>query len=87
MLCAVLCAATAFSYAFIFTHACHECTGGHCPICAQVNALVRNLKRIAEGVRLTAAAICAFLLVIRTVSKKRLEPSSTLVSLKIKLSD
>lgn len=57
VLCAIFCFVMAFSVIFISMEAFHDCTGGSCKICPEIEACVVLIK----GITLVAAAVFIFM--------------------------
>ena len=86
MLCVALCAAMAFSHAFIALETEHECTAEHCKTCAALqscHALIRELSH--AGAAISVIACIAYLLAVLHTYFSKTVQATTLVSLKVKL--
>ena len=76
------------SFSFVALEADHDCIGENCRICCQITAcgyLIRSFAYFAVLLFIFAAA--GTLYVFIDEKQKALLPDSTLVSLKVKLSD
>ncbi len=77
-----------FSAIYIVAEADHDCTGIHCSICAHIQVCKTNLKNLSTALTIIvlnlvlAAVLCLYMVQIRTFSSL-----TTLVSLKVKLSN
>ena len=80
--------AVLFSVVFVVAEANHDCSGEDCPICCQMTVCENTLRAagFAAAVVFFAARIREFVLSKPALAKKQAWNSS-LVSLKVKLSD
>lgn len=80
--------AVLFSVCFIIVKSEHDCSGEDCPTCCQITVCEYTLKslcRVVTAFMLAAFMACfAFLL---TVFTKNLSPNTSLIKLKVKLSN
>lgn len=88
LLCLVVLLAMAFSAFFIVAESGHDCTGGHCAICHQLELCNNLLHSLALAVSVAGLiAIDKFMCRFRrTKHSGRIMPP-TLVALRVKLSD
>lgn len=89
LLCIVLIAALVLSFEFIITHAHHDCSGEHCPICAQLHIAGQIISGI-KAVFIVYAVFSAFhnIFYIADIFYKRGRARLlTLVDLKVMLLD
>ncbi|WP_312428405.1 AraC family transcriptional regulator [Lacrimispora sp.] len=77
-----------FSVFYITAEARHQCIGEDCPICLEVQACVQALNTLGTGIAPVVsvfAAACFFVICVTPVFHRN--PSHTLVSLKVKLTN
>ena len=88
MLAAMLAFTVLFSVAYVAEETNHDCTGAGCAVCQQLN-LCENLLKTVGGAALAAGAMAAIRFCVCKVMLACAEctHSSTLISLKVKLSD
>ena len=76
-----------FSTAFVVAEADHDCTGDHCAICHQI-AICHTLKQLSLGAQVAALAAALTYTLLRTVLPiSNLHTLTTLITLKVKLSN
>ncbi len=77
-----------FSVFFITAEARHNCIGENCPICLEVQACVQALSTLGTGLSTAVAVFAtAHFFVICAITVFHRNPSHTLVSLKVKLTN
>ncbi|MGN1329359.1 MAG: hypothetical protein ACI4V4_06645 [Eubacterium sp.] len=77
-----------FSIFFIAAEADHICcVKDNCPVCCQINACKNNIKNVNTAGGLVFASAVAVFVVILSIGNEEHVSSSTLVMLKIKLSN
>ncbi|WP_395549240.1 MULTISPECIES: hypothetical protein [unclassified Lacrimispora] len=77
-----------FSVFFVTAEARHHCIGENCPICLEVQACVQALSTLLTGLSSAVAVFAAaHFFVICVIPVFRRNPSHTLVSLKVKLTN
>lgn len=89
-LCICICVAAAFllSEAFIITHADHDCTGEHCPICAQIHTIENLLKQLGIAGIAIWVAFFTLLAVFSFVDRGNTRADSiTLITLKVRMNN
>lgn len=88
MLVALLAFAVLFSVAYVAEETDHDCIGAGCAVCQQIS-VCENLIKTVAGAALAAGAMAAVCFCVCKVMLARAEctRSSTLISLKVKLSD
>ncbi|ADL02788.1 hypothetical protein [Lacrimispora saccharolytica] len=77
-----------FSVLFITAESRHNCIGENCPICLEVQACIQVLNNLGTGLFTVAAVFAAtqfFIICTNPVIHRN--PSHTLVSLKVKLTN
>ncbi len=84
---AVYCFVIGISFTFIIVNSEHKCSGVDCPICLEIQRYETIIHNISGGLRKLAIIIfvlCLFAAEI-ILSYRRIQNSTTLVSLKIEL--
>ncbi|MDR1769357.1 MAG: hypothetical protein LBS02_01805 [Hungatella sp.] len=77
-----------FSVFFITAESRHNCIGENCPICLEVQACVQALNTLGTGLSSAVAVFAAaHFFVILVIPVFHRNPSHTLVSLKVKLTN
>lgn len=79
-----------FSALFILTHAKHECTGDHCPVCAEIKLCVEMIHVLREAVRTGFVVFFAYMILLKPIISYMTGPCLrpvSLVSLKIRLNN
>lgn len=77
-----------FSSLFIVENANHDCIGDDCPICYEISVCENTLKAVAYAfVYVGIAALFAVFTFLSPFPKKNSNNSTSLVSLKVKLSN
>lgn len=77
-----------FSVFFITAEARHPCIGENCPICLEVQACVQALSTLGTGLSYSVAVFAtAHFFVICVIPVFHRNPSHSLVSLKVKLTN
>ena len=77
-----------FSVFFITAEIRHNCIGENCPICLEVQACVQALNTLGTGLSVVVAVLGAtHFFVICVIPVFHRNPSHTLVSLKVKLTN
>jgi len=87
VLCLALLCVPLFSFFYIVGHINHECTGSDCPICAQIETSIHNIK---DSKTFYIAALCILIVVVTTAficpaGDVIYHSSITLISLKVEL--
>ena len=76
-----------FSCAYVACAAHHDCIGDGCQICASIEACEQNIKNLVTAVGLAIAVALSYPLFVRAVCSEKPVFRSTLVMLKVKLSN
>lgn len=76
-----------FSCAYVACAAHHDCIGDGCQICASIEACEQNIKNLVTAVGLAIAVAWSYPLFVRAVCSEKPVFRSTLVMLKVKLSN
>lgn len=76
-----------FSVLFIAMEADHDCTGEDCPICYQISVCENTLKSVGQVVLLVVLAAFSDIFISLPSFSKRPADNTTLVTLKVKLSN
>ncbi|MDR0922778.1 MAG: hypothetical protein LBN31_00310 [Hungatella sp.] len=77
-----------FSVFFITAETRHNCIGENCPICLEIQACVQALNTLGTGLASAVAVFAAaHFFVILVIPVFHRNPSHTLVSLKVKLTN
>ncbi|MGL6218910.1 MAG: hypothetical protein ACRC36_12800 [Lacrimispora sphenoides] len=77
-----------FSIFYITAEARHQCIGENCPICLEVQACVQALNTLGTGLAPAVAVFAAaYFFLICVIPVFHRNPSHTLVSLKVKLTN
>lgn len=76
------------STVYIVAESEHDCTGDNCPVCSQILQCETALNTISSAAgAAAAAAVFAYILMAGTVKITSQEPASTLISLKVQLTE
>jgi hypothetical protein len=88
MLSLILIICLTFSFAYVSSHAIHNCSGESCSICAHISAAENFSNNLSNTTAIVPFLflLCLSFLAITFLDSKYL-PNHTLVSLKVKLSN
>lgn len=77
-----------FSEFYIAVEADHDCTGEDCPVCCQITICENTLKSVGQAViAVTLAAFVCVLMIFLPSFAKKTAYNTSLVTLKVKLSN
>ena len=66
----------------------HDCVGDNCPVCSQISQCENTINTVSSAVSIAAvAAVFAYILMAGTVKITSQKPASTLISLKVQLTE
>ena len=72
----------------IYIIAEHDCVGDNCPVCSQISQCENAINTVSSAAGIAAvAAAFAYILMAGTVKITSQKPASTLISLKVQLTE
>ena len=73
---------------YIIAETEHDCVGDNCPVCSQISQCENTINTVSSAVSIAAvAAVFAYILMAGTVKITSQKPASTLISLKVQLTE
>ncbi len=87
LLALAVCFITLFSSFYIAAEADHDCIGESCPLCYQISVCENTLKSLGYGAAVISAAALTCSFAILSGQPKTHLRESTLITLKVKLSN
>ena len=74
---------------YIIAETEHDCVGDNCPVCSQISQCENAINTVssAAGIAAAVAAAFAYILMAGTVKITSQKPASTLISLKVQLTE
>ena len=70
---------------YIIAETEHDCVGDNCPVCSQISQCENAINTVSSAASIAAAA--AYILMAGTVKNTSQKPASTLISLKVQLTE
>ena len=72
---------------YIIAETEHDCVGDNCPVCSQISQCENAINTVSSAASIAAAAAFAYILMAGTVKITSQKPASTLISLKVQLTE